>query len=178
MEPVSKNKVLTWLVILLVIANAVTITIFWLNRKEQRPPSNPAPVQFLINELKLDKTQQEKLMELVREHRSQVELIRKNIKAAKDSLFGLIKNDQATDSMKQLAADAASKLTSQIDVLTVNHFQKVRNICTPEQQKKFDDIILEVTSMMGPRPPQRPGNPGPPPNERPGGDGPPPPGSN
>ena len=178
MEPVSKNKLLTWMVILLVIANAVTITIFWLNRKEQRPPANSAPAQFLINELKLDKVQQEKFMELVKEHRGQVESIRKNIKAAKDSLFALIRNDQASDSMKQAAADAASKLTSQIDVLTVNHFQKVRKICTPEQQSKFDEIIMEVTSMMAPPPPQRPGNPGPPPREGRGSDGPPPPSSN
>jgi hypothetical protein len=175
MDQVSKNKLLTWLVLLLIVANAITITMFWVNKK-QHPPANPAPNEFLIKELKLDKSQQEKLDLLVKEHRGQVESIRGKLKQAKDKLFSMVKAPETSDSVKHVAAADISKLTEEIDLFTLAHFQKVRNICNPEQQKKFDEIIGEVTAMMAPRPPQRPPGGGPPRNG-PGQEGPPPPGN-
>lgn len=157
MNSPAKNKLMTWLVVLLLVANATTITMFWLGKRRPPPPKG-APNEFLIRELKLDTKQQEQLDVLIKQHRQAAEDIRGEIKSAKDSLFELVKNPNATDSAKQTAAAACSKLTEQLDVLTVNHFQKIRSLCTPEQQKKFDEIIHEVTAMMGqPRPPMGPG---------------------
>lgn len=173
MDPVSKNKLLTWLVLLLIVANAITIIMFWVNKK-QSPPPNPAPNEFLIKELRLDKFQQEQLDILVKEHRGQVQAIRGKLREAKDKLFSIVKIPETSDSVKHAAAADISKLTEEIDLLTLAHFQKVRKICTPEQQKKFDELIGEVTAMMAPRPPKRPPGGGPP-HEGPGKDGPPPP---
>lgn len=169
MSTAAKNKLLTWLVILLLVANTATLAMFWLNKKQHPPQPKGAPNEFLIRELKLDAKQQEQLDVLVKDHRQMAEQIREKIKAAKDSLFDLVKNPNATDSIKQSAAAACSRLTEQLDVLTVNHFQKVRALCNAEQQKKFDEIIHDITRMMAqPQPPGRPGGPG--------GDRPPPPG--
>jgi periplasmic protein CpxP/Spy len=167
----SKNKLLTWLVVLLLVANAITITMFWMGRPKHPPQPKGSPQEFLVNELKLDNNQQQQLESLVKEHRQMSEQIREKVRVAKDSLFDLVKNPNATDSAKQSAAASCSKLTEQLDVLTVNHFQKVRALCNADQQKKFDEIIHDITRMMGqPQPPGRPGRPpGPPP------DGPPPP---
>jgi len=172
---------LTWLVVLLVLANIATITMFWLNR-----PKHPAAMQgerpkdFLVQELKLDAKQQEQLEGLVKEHREAAEALRKKIKESKDAFFALLKQPGVPDSAKQAAAKAVSVNTEELDLLTFNHFQKIRALCTPDQQKKFDEILQRVTSMIAqPRPPGGPG--GPPPGGRPdgpggpGGDGPPPP---
>ncbi len=168
----TKNKLLTWLVVVLLVANAATIAMFWLGKRKPPPPQG-APNEFLIKELKLDNKQQEQLDVLVKQHRQVAEQIRKQIRTAKDSLFDLVKNPGATDSAKQMAAAACSKLTEQLDVLTVNHFQKVRALCNAEQQKKFDGIIRDITRMMAqPQPPGRP--PGPHPPDGPEGDRPPP----
>ena len=169
-----KNKLLTGLVLLLLVANAATIAVFWFGRKQGPPQPKGTPKDFLINELKLEKKQQEQLEALVKEHRQAVEQLREKVKEAKDKFFDLLKQPDVADSVKKTAATAVSKFTEQIDLLTLNHFQKLRALCSPEQQKKFDEIIHEVTSMMGaPRPPPGPGGPqGPPP----GGDRPPPPG--
>jgi Spy/CpxP family protein refolding chaperone len=174
MSTTAKNKLLTWLVILLLIANTATLAMFWLNKKPHPPQPKGAPNEFLIKELKLDTKQQEQLDVLVIEHRQMAEQIREKIRTAKDNLFDLVKNANATDSAKQTAAAACSKLTEQLDVLTVNHFQKLRALCNAEQQKKFDEIIHDVTRMMAQPPPGRPG--GPPPHGGPGSDRPPPPG--
>lgn len=165
MSLVSKNKLLTWLVALLLIANAATIVMFWLNKKPKPPQPGDRAKQFLITELKLDAAQQQELDALVKEHRKATRELRDKIKAAKDSLFALIKETNAADSAKQVAAANASQYTGQIDLLTLNHFQKVRALCRPDQQQKFDKIIKDVLRMMTPpRPPMGPGRPdGPPP---------------
>lgn len=168
MNTVAKNKLLTWLVILLLVANAASIAMFWLSRSKNPPPPKGTPKEFLVKELKLDSKQQEQFDVLRKEHRKTADQLREKIKGAKESFFDLLKQPGVTDSSKQSAAKNVSAYTGELDLLTLDHFQKVRALCTAEQQKKFDEIIQQLTRMMGaPRPPPGPG--GPPP------DGPPPP---
>ena len=166
MNTIAKNKLLTWLVILLLVANAASIAMFWLSRDKRPAAPKGNPQEFLIKELKLDAKQQEQLDVLRKEHRKAADQLREKIKGAKESLFDLLKQANVTDSLKQSAAKKVSTYTEELDLLTLDHFQKIRTLCTAEQQKRFDEIIQQVTRMMGaPRPP-----PGGPPH-----DGPPPP---
>ena len=160
MNPLAKNKLLVWLVVLLLVANVATITMFWLNKKSNQPTKpNGAPKEFLIKELKLDTKQQEQLEVLVKEHRAAAQQLRRKTREAKESFFDLLKQANVTDSAKQAAAKAVSVITEELDLLTLNHFQKIRSLCAPEQQTKFDEILHQVTSMMGSqRPPMGPGN--------------------
>ena len=174
MNSSAKNKLLVWLVALLLVANAASIALFWLGKKKQPPQLKGTPNEFLIKELTLDAKQQKQLTVLVKEHREAAEQLRQQTREAKESFFDLLKQSNPADSTKQAAAKAVSVSTEELDLLTFAHFQKIRALCTPEQQKKFDEIIHQVTSMMGqPRPPMGPGNgpKGPPPagpdNERP-----------
>lgn len=172
MSNTSKNKLLTGLVILLLVANAATIALFWMGKKQKTVLPKATPSEFLIKELKLDAKQQEQLEVLVKEHRQAADQLREKVKAAKDNMFDLVKQTNASDSVKHAAAAAASAITEQIDILTINHFQQVRNLCSPGQQKKFDEIIQQVTRMMArPGPPMGPGgskgpHDGPPPPEK------------
>jgi Spy/CpxP family protein refolding chaperone len=174
MNPASKNKLLTWLVVLLLIANAATIATFWFSKTKHPPPPKGSPADYLIKELNFDAKQQEQFMLLVNEHRKAADEFRGKIKTAKDSFFDLLKQSNVTDSSKRSAAAAVSSNTEQLDLLTLEHFQKVRALCTPEQQKKFDNIIHQVTSMMAAPRPMGPGGPEGP-GEGPEGDRPPPP---
>lgn len=177
MNSSSKNKLLSWLVILLLVANAATITMFWLGKKHPPLPPKGTPNEFLIKELKLDAKQQEQLAVLVKAHRQAAEPLRKKIKEAKDSFFDLLQQSSVTDSTRKVAAMAASAISEELDLLTLDHFQKIRALCTPEQQRKFDSIIHQVTSMMAPPQPNGPGGrPQGPPPEGPDGERPPLPG--
>ena len=145
---------------------------------KEKHPLQPkgTPREFLIKELKLNAKQQEQLEVLVKEHRQAAEQLRGKTREAKESFFDLLKQQNVTDSVKQAAAKSVSIITEELDLLTLNHFQKVRALCTADQQQKFDEIIQQVTSMMGqPRPPMGPHNDpqGPPPGD-PRGDRPPP----
>ena len=180
MDQKSKNRVLTWLVILLLIANATSIAMFWLGNKKQQPTvqNDGTPATFLINALTLNTQQQQQLEVFRQEHKDAVEPLREQLKVAKKKLFNLLKQTIVTDSAKQIATKNISAITQQIDVVTFDHFKKARAICTPEQQKKFDEIIEEVTNIItNPRPPRRENDSegDRPPHDKPDGDRPPPP---
>jgi periplasmic protein CpxP/Spy len=173
MNSASKNKMLISLVVLLLIANTATIAYFWINRSKE--PGNPKerPNEYLVRELKFDSSQQEQLEALVKKHRETVERLRQQVRSAKDSFFSLVHEPLANDSVKKAAAASVSRITEQIDLITLDHFQQIRKICNTEQQKRFDEIIQEVIRRMGTaRPPRdqhgpphgedRPGEPPPP----------------
>jgi periplasmic protein CpxP/Spy len=171
MNKVTTNKLLLWLVVILLIANAATLSFLWMGRPSARPPGGGAS-NFLIKELQLNADQQQEYQKLVLEHREGAQVLRSKIREAKEVLFDMIKEPAASDSAKQQQAKEVSTYSGELELLTLHHFEKVRALCTPEQQKKFDSILHQVTSMMGnPRPPMGPGGnrpPGPPP-EGPGG---------
>ena len=159
MNSTAKNKLLVWLIALLLVANAASIAMFWLGKANHPPQPKGTPQEFLMRELKLDTKQQEQMEKLVKEHREAAEELRGKIRTAKESFFDLLKQQNVTDSVKQSAAKAVSINTEELDLMTLNHFQKVRALCTNNQQKKFDEIIHKVTSMIGqPRPPRGSGN--------------------
>jgi periplasmic protein CpxP/Spy len=185
----AKNKVLTWLVVLLVIANAVTITLFWLGRGRLLPKGKGTPQEFLVKQLKLDAGQQATFEVLRKEHHDSAMILREDVKQAKESFFDLLKQANVTDSMKLAAANKVSAITQQLDLLTWNHFQKLRAICIGEQQQQFDKIIQQVIEMIahpqqpgrrdGNRPPREGGDSNRPPLPGgPDGQGPPPPPQN
>jgi len=176
----NKNKWWLIAVIVLLVVNSATLTIFWLERKGHGllmggKPKGAEAQAFLIKELALDSAQKVQYLELVKAHREGTNAIKKQLRDAKDAFFNLLGDSTVSEAAIKQAADKASAIEAQIDLLTFKHFQQIRSICTPAQKAKFDTIIQTVVKMMGPSQ-QRPQ--GPPPHgmhrgERP--NGPPPP---
>ena len=168
MNPNIKNNVLTWAVVVLIIANIVVITLFWLGHRQiQRRQETPA--DFLSHELGLDDKQKAQLHEFASQHHMESEKIRQHIKEARDHFFDLIKMPNVNPATKDSAANAIADNLKKLELLTFDHFQKVRMMCTPDQQVKFDKIINQVIKMVAGPPPGRP-----PHGRRGGPDGPPP----
>src|SRR5258705_11806482 len=103
-----KNKLLTWLVILLLVANAASIAMFWLSRDKNPPAPKRTTQEFLVKELKLDSKQQEQFDVLRKEHHKAADQLREKIREAKESFFDLLKQANVTDSLKQSAAKNVS----------------------------------------------------------------------
>jgi hypothetical protein len=162
-----KNNLLTWVVLVLVIANLVILTIFLSGRGNGHPGPPEQASDFIVRELKFTEDQQKSYMELVSEHRTMAAGARENIRKAKNNFFELLQSAEVNDSLKQAALKTIGKQTEDLDLITFDHFKKVRDLCTPDQQKKFDSIINQVLRMMsGPRPREgiHPRSQSPPPN--------------
>lgn len=152
MNGTLKNKWILILIVLLLAANAVTIALFWTNRRPSPPPQERA-ADYIIRELRFDPTQEKQYMELVQQHRKGSEELRKDIKSSKDELFELLKQPAISDSGLQSAIENVKTALGKLELHTFRHFQKVRAIGNPSQQEKFDEVIKDALEMMRPGPP-------------------------
>lgn len=172
MSDVLKTKWLTAAVALLVLANLVTLSIFWMERRnapvEEKPMPKGSAFEFLIKELAFDSAQITAYEKLRNQHQQSQRPLNDAMREAKDIFFKLITKPDA--SAAEIEAAATAELTAQknIDLNLLNHFKAVRQICTPTQQEKFDGLIQQIIRMIGQK---RPGGPG---NDRRGGPPPPP----
>jgi periplasmic protein CpxP/Spy len=148
MATMMKSKLFNWLLGLLLLANAVTLVFFWLDRAKPMNGPKAGAAGFLIEQLNFNEQQQQQFEILASEHRLKAQALRPKIRAAKDAMFGLVKQQGVSDSMKQAAAEKASSYMKELDLYTLDHFEKVRAICDPQQRKKFDEILNRLTMVI------------------------------
>lgn len=72
-----------------------------------------------------------------------------DMRRAKDSLFRLLSYPETNDSIISKAADLIAQRQKTLDLQTFNHFKRVRTLCTPEQQPKYDSMVIRMFSRMG-----------------------------
>ncbi len=153
----NKSKWLMVMVIVLLIANTTTLVMFWMGRPAHGPSPKEEVKDFLVKELSMDSSQQANFEILRQEHHHAVDSLRQLVKQSKDHLFTLVKDPEASDSLEHAYATQTSQITEQIDLFTLKHFQKLRAICRPDQQRRFDELLHELIERLGaPKPPDPP----------------------
>jgi len=157
------NRFLKVVIIALLLVNIGTLTFIWMqgNRQHGGPPPPPPQgegrgvFEFLTHELQLDNQQQQQYESLRDEHHRAVEELQMNSREIHQQYFELLHGANTDSAQVNLLADSLAHIQKQIDLITFYHFQKVRSICKPEQQKRFDEVINEALRMMAPPPPPR-----------------------
>lgn len=155
MKSLVKNKFTGWLIILLIVANIATLVFYWVGHfKHQRANS---PKEFLAAKLNFTESQKKAYFDLARDHNKNAEKIRNQIKIDKENFFQLLKSDSIIDSTRNRAALKVSISIQSLDILTFEHFKKVRVLCTEEQKPKFDKLIQQMVNFVnsplkGPQP--------------------------
>jgi protein CpxP len=153
----DNSKFLKIIIAILVLLNIGTQTFIWTSHHHGMPPPHQMgrgdAGRFLVHELKMTDEQQKQFEELRNEHHNKVEDIRERGRTLHEHFFDLLQNPSTDASNVQQAADSIAANQKQIELVTFEHFRKVRAICTPEQQKRFDEVIDEALQMLDPRPP-------------------------
>ncbi len=72
-----------------------------------------------------------------------------DMRKAKDSLFRLLSYPGTSDSLLSKLSEAIAQKQKAIDLQTFNHFKRVRTLCTPEQQPRYDSMVIRMFSKMG-----------------------------
>jgi hypothetical protein len=146
MKDLVKNKFTAWLIVLLILANIISLVFFWVGHfKIER---DNLPKEILAKELHFSEDQKNKYFELAKDHHESAEIIRKQIKINKDNFFQLLKSNKIVDSVKNNAALQVSLSIQSLDILTFEHFKKVRAICTNEQKPKFDELVQHIINTV------------------------------
>jgi protein CpxP len=151
----ENKKLLTFVVIGLLLLNLGTLAFLWTGRDHPHgppPPHEGGPALFLIHELGLNAEQQSRFEKLRDEHHQRMVQIQDSLHTLHETFFeGL---SATTPLQTDSIAGLMGKKQSEIEKLTFDHFRKVRALCTPDQQKKFDSVIEEALRMMAPPPPR------------------------
>ncbi len=155
-------KILIAIVIILVLVNCGMLALFWLRNADvdavkAGPPRRAH--EFLTRELSLTKAQSEAYKTMRESHFATTRKLNEANRELHDSLFANIKAN-TLDSVKVNALE--QKIANnqiQLENTTLLHFRELREILTPAQQKKFDNVIQDALRMMGG--PPRGGRPGP-----------------
>ena len=152
----DNSKFLKIVIVILLLINIGMLAFIWTtNHPHDRPPHGGGDaVKFLTHELKLTDAQQKQFEELRNQHHESVEAIQHKSRKVHDDYFNLIGNPAADSAMVNATADSILALQKQIELITFYHFKSVRAICTPEQQKKFDEVISEALARMAPKSPR------------------------
>jgi len=167
----NKQKLLSNLFIALVILNLITIGFIWFHyEKENKKASNDDTFDvktFIITKLGFDEKQASEFDILRREHFETVQKLNQEIRKEKEAMFNNLKNNKSDTAIAYQHISRIMMLENQVEKLTFDHFQKVRALCNPEQEKIFDMVIQDILRNMN-NPPNGP-NHGPPSMRPPGG---------
>ncbi len=71
------------------------------------------------------------------------------MRKAKDSLFRLLSYPGTSDSLLNKVSDDIAQKQKALDLQTFNHFKRVRALCTPDQQPKYDSLVIRMVRKMG-----------------------------
>ena len=146
MKNILNNKITAWLIGMLILANIATLTFFWIEHfKNQRDNSAR---HFLAKSLHFRESQKNTYFDLAKIHNESANKIREQIKIDKENFFQLLKSEHVVDSIKNNAALKISLSIKALDILTFEHFKKVRALCSEEQKPKFDELIQKMVNSV------------------------------
>jgi periplasmic protein CpxP/Spy len=157
-------RMLKSVIIVLVLINIGTLTFMWFNNPVRRQSARPqfAP-GFLVKELELSGSQQKDYLSLRNNHRMMLKQLQERDKALHNRFFDQLFSDVPGSKNVGDLADSIAENRREMEILTYDHFNQVRQMLTPEQQEKFGKIFDEVLRMVLPPPPPPPSDMAPPP---------------
>ncbi len=158
----TNNRWMGIITLFLITVNIFTLVLLWSNKErksgdDKLPPPQAQVFEFINQELNLDSLQQIAYKKLREEHQQLQRPLQDSIRQAREKFFELLKQSSATKEEIGLLNSNISNAEEQLNLVTFNHFQKLRQLCTTDQQKIFDGLIKEVLHQMAPaRRPQGP----------------------
>jgi periplasmic protein CpxP/Spy len=152
----TKNKILVLLVAVLLLVNIVLLY-FLFSRPHGRGPGRAreaAVKEFLQKEIGFGTQQLQQYDTLSTQHREKMRAGFERMRAEKMQELKQLAADKFADSAIMQAVSQPSAGQREMELMMMQHFKNIRNLCTPEQQPRFDSLCYK---MMGRRGGKKPG---------------------
>ncbi len=151
MSTTSRNKNLLFIIAALLLTNIAVLAYFlWIKQPEPKRGQNKNGMsEMLQKEVGFSDEQVAQYKQLKEQQLTSIKPMFDEMRKAKDSLFRLLSDPNANDSVINKATDAIAQKQKILDLQTFNHFKKVRALCTPEQQPKYDSMVQRMFRKMG-----------------------------
>ena len=98
------------------------------------------PAGLVVRELKLDDSQKKQFEVLRDDHRSSMMKINEQERELHTKLFADFESAKDSVRIDSITTEIA-KLQKQREMITYRHLNMVRQICKPDQQKLFDEML-------------------------------------
>ena len=146
----EKNiKIWQWSVALLMVANVALMAFLWLRPAGRQARHDGRRARdYVVKELQLTTAQIGQYETLIQDHQRQMRQLGDEGRILRQHLFENMHPGAAGSAAADSLAMLIGQNQKQIELATYNHFLHLRDICTPQQQQKLDNIIVEVTHMM------------------------------
>ena len=148
MSTQSKNKILLIIIGILLITNLGLVFFYSLSKpaekKGMRPDRTAMISAFLKNELNFNQTQLTQYDSLSSQHRILIRTKLNAIRKEKETEFNQLTQDNFSDSSIVNTAVLFSAKQKEIEIIMFNYFKDIRNLCTPQQQPKFDSLFYKM----------------------------------
>jgi len=160
MQNNNQLKFWKWAVLLLAVLNICLLGSIWLKQDKpsheemRRPPNGEKAADFLIEQLKFSSQQLTAFEKLKEAHHQAIDSLHEISKEVHHLFFDNLKTEKEDTVSTHKLARAIADNQTQIELVTFNHFKKVRELCDEKQKTKFDEIIQEVLKRMA-APPRR-----------------------
>ena len=157
MNDSSKIKLLTGTTVLLILLNVAIVSFMWLAPHPPRPDRAGGPASIIIRELNFNDVQRQQFEKLKEEHQHIMRSTNEKERHTHDALSNLIREGQDSTAASDSLINEIIQDKKRIEIATFHHLAEVRKICRPEQQKKFDNIIINLFARRPEGPPTPPG---------------------
>ena len=156
MDIFAQNKILTRLVIVLVVINIISITLFvWKGTSHNPPPPNEQnegkDVSLILQkELKLSESQTEEIRKLRIDFFQKEKELETTIRDERDSMNVAMFNKSINDTLIVSLAKRVSENEYKMELLRFEQAKQFKALCTPEQLEKFNALVLEIRDYFKP----------------------------
>jgi len=152
----TKNRLLFWGIVLLVLMNVSSLATVWYQQRQRaelpqepmRPPRDVA--DFLKRRLELSPAQAEEMVQLQQQHFQTARTLRNEIRELKQSLFDELTGEAADSARVDSIAAQIGRKHSELEKLTFYHFRDIRCLCPPEKKKHLEALMHDVFHSRGP----------------------------
>ena len=156
----SRNRNLVLVIAALLLTNIAVLAYFlWIKKPKVRDEDRGRQPRITMEDrlrdsIGFNKEQIATFKQLREEQMSNMGASFDEMRKAKDNLFKLLSDPNVNDSTINNAANVIAEKQKALDMRTFNHFKRVRALCTPEQQPKYDTMIQRMFRKMN-RPPMK-----------------------
>lgn len=149
----SRNRNLLVIIVVLLLTNIAVLGYFlWFKKSGKSPMAEKdknSVTEMLKKEVGFNEEQLGQYKQLKDKQREIIRPMFDEMRKAKDSLFRLLSYPETPDSLLDKASDVIAQKQKALDLQAFNHFKRARMLCTPQQQAKYDSVIVQVIRKMG-----------------------------
>lgn len=162
----TKNKMLFWCVVVLIILNAVTLTSVWFGKTPVHPSSTPQTQtggQLMAQRLQLSDDQQLLFDQIRSEHFERTRPLQQRAHELRLRLLDELFSPQPDEAkIRQMQAELQQTL-GLFEENLYRHFDELKNACQPQQTEALRLMLIDLIERTRPRDPhqRRPGPDGP-----------------